>query len=121
MPLNVNITSLSILVSHLFGDYILQNDKMVVMKKQHSGYCLVHCILYTLCFWFFTDLSIYSLYLIFIQHFLQDRWNFILWFMNKFGKKEFAKPPFAPWSIFVIDNTFHLTFIYVLLKLGELF
>lgn len=111
----------SILMSHVIGDFIVQNDKIAKMKKESHLYCFIHCFLYTWCFWFFTELPFLLLLCIFIQHFLQDRWNFVLWFMNKFGKKEFAKPPCAPWSIFVVDNTFHLTFIYVLIRLGELF
>ena len=102
----------SILVSHVIGDYIIQNDKMAKMKKESHLYCFVHSFLYTWCFWFFTDLSFILLILICIQHFLQDRWNFVKWSMEKMGKKIFSEPPMAPWSIIVMDNIYHLLFIY---------
>lgn len=102
----------SILVSHVIGDYIIQNDKMAKMKKESHLYCFVHCLLYTWCFFFFTELPFLLLLCIFIQHFLQDRWNFVKWSMVKMGKKIFSEPPMAPWSIIVMDNIYHLLFIY---------
>ena len=34
-----------------------------------------------------------------------------------FFKRNFSEPPFAPWSIFVVDNTFHLLSILLIIKL----
>lgn len=62
-------------------------------------------------------LSEYQLILIAFQYYLQDRTNFIVWFMNNSGKSDFAKAPLAPWSIFAVDNAFHLLWIAIVVGL----
>ncbi|MGH8654042.1 MAG: hypothetical protein ACREYE_18565 [Gammaproteobacteria bacterium] len=54
-----------------------------------------------------------------MQHWLQDRWKFVAWYMHAFGKSEFAKPPLAPWSFIVMDSVFHLTWIAVIVWVGR--
>lgn len=103
------------LLLHLIGDYLLQNDWMASQKKQKSinGLiaCLCHCIVYSIPFLLIG--SFYAFSIIFISHFLIDRYYFIKYFMKKMKQEEFAKPPFAPWSIIIIDNTFHLLCNYL--------
>jgi len=101
-----------LLVAHCIGDYIIQNDWMAAGKKKSSLICAIHSILYTTPF-VFCGLDWYQLFLILGQHHLQDRGNFIIWYMNKFGKKEFTKPPLSPWSFFAVDNSFHLLWIAI--------
>lgn len=36
-----------LLIGHLFGDYLLQNNWMALNKKNHIGPLIVHCLLYT--------------------------------------------------------------------------
>lgn len=102
--------SFYLIVAHCVGDYVIQNDWMAQGKKKSSLICAIHSLLYTLPF-IFCSFNWYQLFLIFGQHHLQDRDNFVLWYMEKSGKTDFLKPPLAPWSIFVIDNTFHLLWI----------
>lgn len=103
------------LILHLIGDYLIQSDWMAQNKKAAgiNGLiaCFTHCMTYSLPFLFIADVNQVSF--IFITHFLIDRWYFIKWFINNTGKKDFGKPPFAPWSIFFIDNTFHLICNYI--------
>ena len=108
---------LFILVAHLFGDFVLQNDWMAKNKKKSSFVCMVHVAFYSLPF-LFCGLLWWQIVLIALQHFAQDRSKFILWFLNATGKRDFAKPPMAPWSIIVVDNTFHLGWITLVLAMA---
>lgn len=106
------------LILHLIGDYLLQNDSLAQNKKKKGSLgflaCLIHCLLYSLPFILIgTPLQVS---LIFLTHFLIDRWSFVKWYMNLVGQKDFAKPPTAPWSIFFVDNTFHLICNFIILK-----
>lgn len=106
------------LILHLAGDYLLQNDWMAQNKKKKGKAgllaCTVHCILYSLPFLLIgTPIQVL---IIFIAHFLIDRWFFVKWYMNLVGQKDFSKPPTAPWSLFFVDNTFHLICNYLALS-----
>lgn len=107
------------LILHLVGDYLLQNDWMAQNKKNRGLFglrsCLVHCLLYAIPFFFIANSM--QVALIFSTHFLIDRWFFVKWYMNMVGQKKFAQPPMAPWSIFFVDNTFHLICNYLILSL----
>ena len=96
--------------AHLIGDYLLQNDWMARNKKTSSFACSVHIITYMIPF-LFIGLEVWQLLAIAGQHWIQDRTNFVLWFMKVTGKNDFIKPPMAPWSIIVIDNIFHILWI----------
>ena len=105
-------------LAHMIGDYILQNDYISFGKKKSSWICLLHILLYLLPFCF-CQLSMGQLVLIGVQHFVQDRWNFVVWFMKVKGCDEFLKPPCAPWSVIVTDNTFHLMWIALVVAMGS--
>ena len=115
--------ALFILSSHLVGDYLLQNDWMSLNKKENSFACFVHVFLYCSGFYvlfFMGKITILSLILIWIQHFLQDRTSFILWYMNLVGQKNFATGKCSPWSIIVVDNVFHIFWITIVLSFDPL-
>lgn len=104
--------------AHLIGDYLLQTDWMAQNKKKSNLACFVHVITYLLPF-LFCDLAIWQLLLIGLQHYFQDRTNFIVWFM-KFKKSEgFTSHPMTPWSIIVTDNIVHILFIASVVALGS--
>ena len=96
--------------AHLIGDYILQTDFMATGKKKKSWICLVHILTYLIPF-LFTPLVWWQIALIGLQHFLQDRWNFVTWFMRVKGSSQFTLSPCAPWSVIVTDNILHILFI----------
>lgn len=96
--------------AHLIGDYILQTDWMALNKKQKTIPALVHVLLYCAPF-VFCSLEPWQILLIGIQHFIQDRTNFVIWFMKIKGSKKFASGPCAPWSIIVTDNVLHILWI----------
>ena len=97
-------------LAHLVGDFIIQNDWMASRKKQDSWACFVHVVTYLIPF-LLTDLSIWQILIIGVQHYAQDRSHFVEWFMRKTGKASFIEPPMGPWSVIIVDATLHLVFI----------
>ena len=108
---------LSVFLAHFFGDFILQTDFLATKKKVSSLFCGIHVVSYMLPF-LLCDLALWQFLLIAAQHFIQDRTNFVVWFMRVKGSAEFAKPPMAPWSIIVTDNILHILFIAFVVWLG---
>lgn len=151
--------SLCILVAHLIGDYLWQNDWMASRKTaprpgpkpplprlpdgspihrsvfEHEMElrlwaganrkwwfgnlaCTVHCACYTLafclcCFWF---MPWWGYLVIFLVHWPIDRYRLAYWWMtNVSEQKSFATGPLAPWSVIVVDNTFHLITVLVVM------
>lgn len=104
---------MNLLVGHLVGDFLIQNDWMAINKKKETLPCLVHVSLYTLSIWAFTQWPWWALLITFVCHFIQDRTPVINWFFKVTGKPEFGKPPMAPWSFIVVDNSFHLLQLYL--------
>lgn len=107
------------LILHAVGDYLIQNDWMAQNKKKLTLTgelaCQVHCITYSLPFLFIG--SWWTVLLIYLSHYAIDRSGFVMWYMRVTGKSNFAKAPMAPWSIFAVDNTFHLVCNYLALAL----
>lgn len=110
----------SVLIAHLLGDYVLQNDKMAKKKKESHFWCMVHVVWYLVAFIVICDLTPTQLFLIGMQHFFQDRYNFVRWSMVKSSKTEFVEN-LGPWSIIVVDNIYHLTWIYIVQKIWVTF
>mgnify|MGYP002622817662 CR=1 FL=1 len=113
---------LAIIASHLAGDYLLQNDYLANGKKRSSWICTAHVLLYMSGFtilWWFGHLQLWQWMAIAIQHWVQDRTMFVTWWMKVSGQREFLQPPFAPWSVIVVDNSMHLVWIAVVLYLGK--
>lgn len=146
--------SLGLLVGHLLGDYVFQNDWMAKWKTAKRGTtteeedkqilsvygdlrydaalsldhwsherptiaCLLHCVVYTFCVWAcsFWWLPWWALVVCGVVHYPIDRWRLARRWMDVMGQTEFASGVFSPWSIIVVDNTFHLL---TLLLLGAL-
>jgi hypothetical protein len=113
------------ILAHIVGDYFLQNDYLAKNKKSSSFVCAFHVLIYILPFIavlrennFVFDLNvIIFLLLVCIQHFAIDRTNFVVRWMNLIGQRDFAKPPMAPWSIIIVDNSMHLIWVYLMFKL----
>lgn len=106
---------MNVYLAHLIGDYILQNDWMARGKKQHWVPCFAHIWVYMLPF-LFCDLNILQFFTIAVQHYAQDRTNFVVWFMKAKGSAEFATGPCSPWSIIVTDNVLHVLTIAFTVK-----
>jgi hypothetical protein len=103
-------------IGHIIGDYLLQNDWMALNKKSHTLHCSVHCAIWALSVLLCACWPWWTLPVLFVIHFVQDRTNIVVWLMNHKGQKQFAQPPMAPWSIIVVDNSLHLTALWALSK-----
>lgn len=110
-------TLASAFIGHLIGDYILQTDWMASKKKLQTIPCLIHCLLWTLSvtvmsgWWHWIPISF-----LFITHFAQDRTYLIRNWMRLMGQENFATGPYAPWSMVIVDNTWHLLQIWFVWK-----
>ena len=102
------------IIGHLVGDYLLQNDWMALNKKQRSLPCAVHCTLWTLAVCGFAGwISLPAIAVLWVTHFIQDRTHIIEFWMTRINRQpEFVKPPFAPWSLIVVDNVWHIVAVW---------
>ena len=88
----------TLLLCHFVGDYYLQSDWMALNKNKQTIPCLVHVILYTLCFLPFVSWP--ALAVIGVSHFIIDRFSIkrFIWFKNHLNPK-FEYPPFDQCNI----------------------
>lgn len=101
------------LVGHLVGDFLLQNDWMALHKTRSTWHCLVHVTIYTLavslladdCSWLF-------LAAVFLPHFVIDRFRLPRYYMSLVGQEQFATGACAPWSLIVVDQVWHFACLY---------
>ena|ERR1700687_3631720 len=111
----------ALLLGHLVGDYILQNDWMAKNKTGpgclgHTA-CTYHCLFYTVAVALLTTtwMPWWGLLACFAVHWPIDRFRLAGWWMrNVSGQRDFATGPLSPWSIIVVDNTFHLLTLWVI-------
>lgn len=104
---------MELLIAHLMGDYLLQNDWMAQNKKKATLPCLVHVAIYTLAVFLMTAWPLWALAAVAGTHFFQDRTDVVRRMMIAFGQRKFATE-MAPWSIILVDNTWHLMVLHVL-------
>lgn len=106
---------MEIILGHLIGDYLLQNDWMALNKKKNSfiGYlsCYIHSFIWTISVCIFLDgFILHKFMLLLFSHYIIDKSNFVVWYLNTF--KIMKNPPL--WKIIIVDNTIHLIFIYII-------
>lgn len=101
------------LIAHLVGDYIFQTDWMAANKKALSSACTAHVCAYMVPF-LFLGLEWWQFLAIAVQHWVQDRTHIVKWCMIHITRQpNFAQAPFfQPWSLVIIDNTWHLVWLY---------
>lgn len=106
------------LISHLFGDFVFQNDWMALNKNQYTlkGWiaCFVHCIVYTL--FFYAQGNLLQLGLIFISHFIIDKFSIARMWINIKNPKMDNKFWLYTYLLFMIDMAFHLACNFITLK-----
>jgi hypothetical protein len=105
---------MNVFVAHLIGDFILQNEWMAANKKRSSVACLVHVLVYLLPF-LLSNLEWWQIVMIGVQHFVQDRTGFVLWWMRVC--KRVPPDNWAQIPLFV-DQAFHLLWIEIVVLLG---
>ena len=102
-------------VSHLIGDFILQNEWMAVNKKNRSLACLVHTLVYLIPF-LICQLQWWQIALIAIQHFIQDRTEIIMWWGRVWKRTDLKRWNALP---LFVDQAFHIVWIEIVLLAGE--
>lgn len=68
----------SLVIGHLFGDYVFQNKWMAMNKGASTFKCVVHCLIYTATVTYATWTVVHGWgwsTLIFLSHFHIDRWS----------------------------------------------
>lgn len=121
------------LLGHLMGDYLLQGRTMAIAKSQLGwkgiGWCTSHAAIYTAacCLWLWTLNSVVIAGL-FTSHWVIDRWSLARWWLNFIGGREIRRAYYATERfheidlIFsclvyaVVDNTFHLMVLWVIVR-----
>lgn len=107
----------SLIIAHLVGDFLLQDDKIANNKRHEANptdvgarLCFLHVFLYTMSFVFFTlgSWPVWAYLAIGIPHYIVDRYSLASKFMVWNGQSHFMKGPCSPWSAIVVDNTIHL-------------
>lgn len=94
--------------AHLIGDFLLQNNWMQA-KSKSSFVCTIHVIVYSLPFWpILWHVPIFPSCLIFVEHWLQDRFALHLKWMKFYRQTPPDKWPVGP---LCVDQSFHLAFI----------
>jgi hypothetical protein len=102
-----------ILVGHLVGDFIFQDDVMARDKKRDSLVCLWHAVWYCVAIAAFTQWPVWAVALTGVCHFAQDRTQVVTWWMDFNGQQEFRTGVCGPWSVIVVDNTWHLVQLFL--------
>lgn len=104
------------IVGHLFGDFILQNHWMAQRKKSSTPACALHCLVYTAAVHAFTLLAMpwWALVVVFLTHFVQDRTTLVQFLMDRVLGQEGFRKGLAPWASIVVDNTLHLTVLWLI-------
>jgi hypothetical protein len=110
------VTVLNPYIAHVIGDFILQTDWMAVNKKRNSFACAVHVVVYMLPY-LLCDMVWWQLLIIAVEHFAQDRSEFVNWFMRSVKG---AKGGYGTELPLLVDQAFHLVTIEVVILLPRL-
>ncbi len=119
---------------HGLGDYIIQTDWMAQNKKKPGWHgfkaCFIHCLTYSLPFLLITSWQ--AVLLIFLSHFLIDRYKWLDYLLawknnvrlengkldiSNFGFKKERPFAISIWLYIATDNILHLICNYYILKL----
>lgn len=122
------------LLGHLVGDYILQNNWMALNKKANSTACIVHCLVWTCSVVLFLPEiwgSLLILFLpIFLSHYVLDVSSFVDSFLDMIGGRSYKSAEaycertdvsdaqrgymraYTALVQTVADNTMHLLLLY---------
>ena len=118
-------------LGHLVGDYLLQNNKMAFGKSMPGWdghfWCTVHCLLYTaaVCL-FLQTVNPLVVSLVFLSHWPLDRWSLAGKWLKLIGGRDFMAAhksddeyrdihvAFSCLVYAVADNTMHLVLLWLI-------
>lgn len=100
-----------LLIGHLVGDFLLQNNWMAVNKAKNWLALITHSLVYTVTIYLFAliagGISLTAIIIIFIAHLILDRRHFVRWWLTNISKS-----PDIFWLQIMIDQTFHLLILF---------
>ena len=99
---------MEMLVAHMFGDYFFQNEYIALNKTKNTLVCLLHCAIYTTCVAIICQWFDYRLIIVFLSHFIMDRFR-----LAKYWTRLISKNEDLPWVI-LSDNSVHLLVLLLL-------
>jgi len=122
------------ILGHLVGDYLLQNDMMAQTKSKNTvlGWivCFMHCMFYTtsVCL-MMKNYNLNWIIIVFISHFFIDKFSLANYWMNMMGKRtpyqwylmfeagedkpeDVIHASFSSIVYCVVDNTMHILLMY---------
>lgn len=108
------------LISHLFGDFLFQNDWMAEHKAKFTlkGWvaCAVHCLVYTL--FFYGQSTFFQLAFIFISHFVIDKFRAAYYWCELFRVGARLDPTnwIKVYLVFMVDMALHLATNFMIFK-----
>lgn len=119
-----------LIMAHMMGDYLFQNDWMAQHKTVKDGEsvfaargllnCIVHCLIYTACVGFVCAVAsprpfgALGLGFVFVTHVLMDRYRLATVWMDLVGQHGF-KEHMSPWSVIIVDNSIHLLCSFIVM------
>ncbi len=117
---------LGIILAHVLGDYVIQNDWMANEKTNKWWPAIVHGVTYTIPYMFITQ-NVWALIIIGGTHIILDHYRLakqVVWVKNLFSPKAYryswaeakenngfpARTPkyISHWIMVIVDNTMHL-------------
>lgn len=104
-----------LIVAHLVGDFLLQNNWMAANKARSHVACACHVSSYSLPFLalvLFAGVPLAALILVAAQHYLQDRYALHLRWMKFYGQTPPERWPVGP---LCVDQAMHLAWIALVL------
>ena len=123
---------IELLLGHILGDYLLQNDKMAKGKSRRglegTTWCTLHCVIYSACVaalmihgagWRVEGMNRLSSWgvawlIAFLCHYWIDRFSLGSRWMKWYGQT--LDGPFAPVVYIGVDNGMHLILMYLAFK-----
>ena len=118
-----------LLLGHLVGDYLLQNDWMALNKKKKWLPLIIHCLIYSIvvCLFMIPYISsvgiwFLSLFYVFLSHVIFDGTEVVDNYAKLIGGRTWAKTLAKNDEIYtiftcfvkvVMDNTFHLLLMWL--------
>ena len=117
---------INVLFGHFIGDFFLQHKLMAENKFLPGGknflWCTFHVAVYTVTVAVFAgNFSLQFLLGVFVPHFVADRWSLAYHWMqlinrsDLMGNSDPSKTSFGTVIYVVIDQTYHLGCLYILL------
>ena len=108
-----------LMVSHLVGDFLLQNHWMQA-KSKNSFVCTVHVLCYSIPFWlvgYKLGVPYWFVLAVLVEHWLQDRYALHLKWMKAYKQ---SPPELWPVGPLCIDQAMHVAFMMLLCLISGL-